>query len=229
MNRQRWYASPITLPDGRTYIQGGNGGEDHPEVRDFEGQLRLADRRRHVQSVPAVSAELGGTEWSGVRLCGPHHVLRRPERQSGGNGSITSAGTMPSDGPNGWNSTDVMYAPGKILRCGGGSTTLPETPGLTRPRPERGGGDRHQRGDAVLQEDALDAELPDLGQRHGPRRRQCRRHRWQCGGQPADRRQHERAALESGYRQLDAGCAINSPALRACTTPSLCSCPTARS
>jgi hypothetical protein len=41
--------------------------------------------------------------------------------------SITVVGTMPSDGPSGWNSTDVMYAPGKILRCGGGSTTLPET------------------------------------------------------------------------------------------------------
>jgi hypothetical protein len=36
---------------------------------------------------------------------------------------------MPSDGPSGWNSTDVMYAPGKILRCGGGSTALPEQHG----------------------------------------------------------------------------------------------------
>jgi hypothetical protein len=26
MNRPRWYASPITLRDGRTYIQGGKGG-----------------------------------------------------------------------------------------------------------------------------------------------------------------------------------------------------------
>ena len=36
---------------------------------------------------------------------------------------------MPPDGPSGWNSTDVMYAPGKILRCGGGSTALPEQHG----------------------------------------------------------------------------------------------------
>jgi hypothetical protein len=48
---------------------------------------------------------------------------------NGGNGSITSAGVMPSDGPSGVTSTDVMYAPGKILRCGGGSNTLPETGG----------------------------------------------------------------------------------------------------
>src|SRR5215813_12773073 len=41
MNRPRWYASPITLPDGRTYIQGGNGGEDRPEVRDSNGNFDL--------------------------------------------------------------------------------------------------------------------------------------------------------------------------------------------
>ena len=46
-----------------------------------------------------------------------------------GNGSIIPAGVMPSDGPSGWTSTDVMYAPGKILRCGGGSNALPETGG----------------------------------------------------------------------------------------------------
>src|SRR3954451_19271919 len=34
MSRPRWYASPTTLPDRRTYIQGGSGGGDHPEVRD---------------------------------------------------------------------------------------------------------------------------------------------------------------------------------------------------
>jgi hypothetical protein len=48
---------------------------------------------------------------------------------NGGNGSITPFCRMPSDGPSGWTSTDVMYAPGKILRCGGGSNALPETGG----------------------------------------------------------------------------------------------------
>jgi hypothetical protein len=126
MNRARWYASPITLPDGRTYIQGGTGGEDYPEIRDSNGNFHL----------------LTGVDTSGLLPFYPHNWVA-PNGQvfgyadltmyyvdpnaSGGNGSITSAGTMPSDGPNGWNSTDVMYAPGKILRCGGGSTTLPET------------------------------------------------------------------------------------------------------
>src|SRR5215470_7927366 len=50
MNRARWYASPITLPDGRIYIQGGqggmpnypvSGGEDRPEVRDLDGSFHL--------------------------------------------------------------------------------------------------------------------------------------------------------------------------------------------
>src|SRR4051794_10526617 len=41
MNRPRWYASPTTLPDGRTYIQGGSGGNDRPEVRDAGGTFRL--------------------------------------------------------------------------------------------------------------------------------------------------------------------------------------------
>ena len=30
MNRPRWYASPITLPDGQTYIQGGTAGKTAP-------------------------------------------------------------------------------------------------------------------------------------------------------------------------------------------------------
>jgi Domain of unknown function (DUF1929) len=48
---------------------------------------------------------------------------------SAGNGSITLLAEMPPDGPAGVTSTDVMYAPGRILRCGGGSNTLPETGG----------------------------------------------------------------------------------------------------
>jgi hypothetical protein len=39
----------------------------------------------------------------------------------GGNGSYTAAGTMPANGPSGVTSSEVMYAPGKILRVGGGA------------------------------------------------------------------------------------------------------------
>jgi hypothetical protein len=124
MNRPRWYASPITLPDGRTYIQGGIGGEDHPELRDSEGNFDL----------------LTGVDTSWLLPVYPRNWVAPNGRVFGyadrtmyyvdpNASSITSAGLMPSDGPSGWNSTDVMYAPGKILRCGGGSTTLPEKQG----------------------------------------------------------------------------------------------------
>jgi hypothetical protein len=125
MNRQRWYASPITLLDGRTYIQGGNGGADRPEVRDSKGNFALltgVDTSNLFPLYPrnwvAPNGQVFGYADRTMYYVDPN--------ANGGNGSITSAGTMPSDGPNGWNSTDVMYAPGKILRCGGGSTTLPE-------------------------------------------------------------------------------------------------------
>ena len=49
-----------------------------------------------------------------------------------------NVGTMPSDGPSGWTSTHVMYAPGKIYATGGGSNALPEQGGSqTRPRTRR--------------------------------------------------------------------------------------------
>ena len=37
MNRARWYSSSIALPNGETYIQGGDGGLDSPEIRDTIG------------------------------------------------------------------------------------------------------------------------------------------------------------------------------------------------
>jgi len=128
MNRPRWYASPITLPDGRTYIQGGNGGEDHPEVRDSNGNFGLltgVDTSGLFPLYPrnwvAPNGQVFGYADRTMYYIDPNAV-----QANGQIGSITLAGTMPSNGPNGWNSTDVMYAPGKILRCGGGSTTLPE-------------------------------------------------------------------------------------------------------
>src|SRR5207342_1192703 len=41
MNRARWYSSSTTLTNGETYIQGGNGGIDRPEIRDINGGFRL--------------------------------------------------------------------------------------------------------------------------------------------------------------------------------------------
>ena len=44
---------------------------------------------------------------------------------------LHQAGTMPADGPSGVTSSEVMYAPGKILRVGGGAASS------RRPRPAK--------------------------------------------------------------------------------------------
>src|SRR6185295_13009918 len=41
MNRQRWYSSSTTLINGETYIQGGSGGGDRPEIRGVDGSFRV--------------------------------------------------------------------------------------------------------------------------------------------------------------------------------------------
>ena len=41
MSRPRWYASVTTLPDGRSYLQGGTSGTDFPEVRGTSGSFSL--------------------------------------------------------------------------------------------------------------------------------------------------------------------------------------------
>lgn len=128
MKRPRWYASTMTLPDGRIYIQGGTGGEDYPEIRDAAGTFRL----------------LAGANTSSLNFFYPRNRVAPnglvfgysdlsmyyvDPNANGGNGSLTPVGTMPSDGPSGATSCDVMYAPGRILRCGGGSNTYGEISG----------------------------------------------------------------------------------------------------
>lgn len=132
MKRKRWYASSITLRDGRTYIQGGSdlndgglnypNGNDRPEIRNLDGSFQLLD----------------GVDTSGLFPWYPRNwvapnglVFGYADRSMyyvdpSGNGSITMLGAMPADGPSGWTSTEVMFAPGRILRTGGGSTSAPE-------------------------------------------------------------------------------------------------------
>lgn len=133
MKRARWYASPTTLPDGRIYIQGGSGGGDLPEIREFDGTFSL----------------LGGASTSSLFDLYPRNFIAPDGRifgfsdpwgSSGGlgsimyyvdwkQGSLTEVGKTPSDGPSGWTSAQAMYAPGRILRTGGGSNALPEEGG----------------------------------------------------------------------------------------------------
>lgn len=43
MKLPRWYATATTLPDGSVYIQGGLGGEQHPEIRHNDGHTELLE------------------------------------------------------------------------------------------------------------------------------------------------------------------------------------------
>ena len=119
MKRLRYYATVTTLANGETYIQGGLDGEDRPEVRSASGEFRL----------------LTGANTSELYWWYPRGWLARDGRvfgysdramyyvnptANGGDGSLVSAGSMPASGPSGATSSEVMYAPGKILRVGGG-------------------------------------------------------------------------------------------------------------
>ena len=132
MNRPRWYASPTTLPDGRTYIQGGLGGHDYPEVRDSAGNFRLLTGvptsslfRYYPRNFIAPNGQIFGYSDRTMYYVDPN--------AQNGQGSLRNVGAMPSTGPSGWTSTDVMFAPGRILRTGGGSTALPEEGGSQTP------------------------------------------------------------------------------------------------
>ena len=129
MNRARFYGTTTTLPSGETYLQGGRGeetyvpgdggGEDQPEIRGADGSFR----------------PLPGIDTSSLYFWYPRNWVAPDGRifgysdramyfvdpyANGGNGTLTNAGSMPTDGPSGVSSSEAMFAPGKILRVGGG-------------------------------------------------------------------------------------------------------------
>ena len=123
MHQARWYATATTLPGGDTFIQGGYGGKvglpavDNPEIRDATGNFRA----------------LRGVNVADIYWWYPRNWVAPDGRIFGfsnrsmyyinptGAGSITRLGNMAGDGPSGVTSSAVMFAPGRILRVGGGS------------------------------------------------------------------------------------------------------------
>jgi YVTN family beta-propeller protein len=119
MNRPRWYSSSTMLLNGEIYIQGGAGGTDRPEIRAADGTFRL----------------LIGADTSGLRYDFPRNFPTPDGRlfgfdatgsmywvNTGGNGSVTPAGTFPSATAGG-DSTGAMFLPGRILQFGGNSNS----------------------------------------------------------------------------------------------------------
>ena len=81
MNRARWYSSSTTLLNGETYIQGGTGGTDRPEVRQLDGSFRLLTGANtsaldfmYPRNFVAPDGRVFGYDSDGP------HVLRRPGR-----------------------------------------------------------------------------------------------------------------------------------------------------
>src|SRR5688572_2462854 len=117
MNRARWYSSSITLLNGSTYIQGGSGGTDRPEVRETNGSFRL----------------LTGANTSSLEFMYPRNFIAPDGRvfgydgagrmyyvNTGGTGSIAMAGQF--SGPTGTDSSAAMFRPGRILQFGGNTS-----------------------------------------------------------------------------------------------------------
>ncbi len=123
MNQARWYATVTTLPNGQTYVQGGLGpkgglpGEARPEIRDVAGNFRL------LNNISTTSLNW----WYPRNWVAPDgRIFGYSDRtmyyvNPNGNGSMQRLGDMAGDGPSGVTSTEVMFAPGRILRVGGGA------------------------------------------------------------------------------------------------------------
>ena len=117
MNRARWYSSSTTLLNGETYIQGGSGGSDRPEVREASGAFRL----------------LTGANTGSLDFMYPRNFIAPDGRVFGydsagrmyyvnpaGAGSIATAGQF--SGPTGSDSSAAMFRPGRILQFGGNTS-----------------------------------------------------------------------------------------------------------
>jgi YVTN family beta-propeller protein len=117
MNRARWYSTSTTLLNGETYIQGGSGGTDRPEIRSVAGAFRL----------------LSGADTSTLDFMYPRNFIAPDGRVFGfdsngrmyyvntsGTGSIAFGAQLPA-GNRGNDASAAMFRPGRILQFGGSS------------------------------------------------------------------------------------------------------------
>ena len=116
LSRGRYYASTTTLLNGHTYIHGGDGGNDHPEIRDPAGVFQLLTgvdtsdlEPRYVRNFVAPDGRIFGYDTDGKM----YFV------DTSGVGNLTLSGTVT--GPLGPDSSAAMFRPGRILQFGGRS------------------------------------------------------------------------------------------------------------
>lgn len=129
MNEARWYGSPLTLPNGETYLQGGTDGRvvfgggapvisTHAEVRSPNGTIRMLTgfdtvdlANNYPRNFVAPDGKVFGFDHQQMYRIDPF--------ANGGAGSRTDL--YNDDWRHGWTaaSTAVMFRPGKILQIGG--------------------------------------------------------------------------------------------------------------
>jgi len=117
MKRARWYSTSTTLVNGETFIQGGNGGNDVPEIRGTDGSFRLlpgidtpAFNSFYPRNFVAPDGRIFGFEADGQMY----------RIDPTGNGAITLYGRLDVMYSS-WMSTAAMFRPGRILQIGGNS------------------------------------------------------------------------------------------------------------
>jgi DNA-binding beta-propeller fold protein YncE/mono/diheme cytochrome c family protein len=116
MHQPRWYATAITLTNGETYIQGGFGGANKPEVRQLDGSFRNLS-----------SADTSALQWSyprnyvmpDGRVFGYDYEGRMYFVDPSGTGSVAYRPILP------WQyfgeGSAALFRPGRILQVGGNS------------------------------------------------------------------------------------------------------------
>ena len=113
MQRSRWYGTGTTLPDGSVYVQGGLGGEDHPEHWSPETGSRLLD------------IDTSGIDWyyprNFVAPDGRVFGIDTQGRMYFVSEQLDSLDVVGRLDPEFWGNqtTAVMFEPGRILFFGG--------------------------------------------------------------------------------------------------------------
>ena len=118
MNRARWYSSSTTLLNGETYVQGGSGGTDFPEIRGANGTYRLLEQCRHQHATTSCIRATSSRPTEGCSAMTARASMYYIN--TAGNGSVAAAGQFAS-ATAGNDASAAMFAPGRILQYGGNS------------------------------------------------------------------------------------------------------------
>ena len=187
MNRARWYSSSTTLLNGETYIQGGSGGTDRPEMRECNGAFRLlsgANTGAHSTSCfPAISSRrtVASSATTAPAACTTSIPAAPARSRRPGSSAVPPAPTRlpPCSG------RVESCSSGAIRAAHSSSTSMAQRPSVTTTQ-------------SLTSRRRL-VQCDDPARRQGARDRRERRL------ERNDERRLHRGHLESGDRSVDAG------------------------